>query len=57
MVSLSIVEVLGEFPEYRVALVVAEHLAIAAERPPALAAGAARSASSRTRGSFAPPTT
>ena len=38
MVSLSIAEVLGEFREYRVALVVAEHLAIAAERPPALAA-------------------
>ena len=38
MVSLSIAEVLREFPEYRVALVVADNLAIAPERPPALAA-------------------
>ena len=37
MVSLSIAEVLDDFPEYRVALVVADELVIAPERPPALA--------------------
>lgn len=37
MVSLSIAEVLSDFPEYRVALVVADNLAIAPVRPPALA--------------------